>query len=259
MKTAEKQKTEPEIAEAAESVPAIVEPREAGLSLIDPAKVPAYFAKGGCDPLIQTLQAELDRFLPTIDISTPKGQKEVRSFLYKLARSRTAIDEAGKKFVAGPKAVAKVGDEERARVRKAIEAMEEKAGAALAEWESLQQKRIAAHQNAISEIEALAGFNPLIETIPNLTERLDQLGRWTNRAFDEFSLKARFAIDTTRKNLQDRIAAIEKATAEREAQEAIDLAESIRARKARDAEIAAKAAAKAKADAERMQQRKPPG
>lgn len=250
-KTAEKLKPTTEIEEP-ESVPAIVEPKETGLALIDPAKVPAYFAKDGGNPLIQMLEIEVDKFLPTQDISTEKGRKAIRSFLYKLKRSKNAIDDERKKFVSVPKAIAKVGDQEGARIWDAIEAMEKKAGAALAEWETSEAKRIDDHKKAIAVIESYRTPFAHAGTVAYLTECLDSLGRYANRDWQEFALKGKQALDGTRTYLESRIAAIEKEEADREAKEQEELAAQLRAKKIREQAIAEKAKADADAAAKRI-------
>lgn len=91
---------------------AAVPPQETALAV--------YSAPNGLEPWLQQIRAEIDGFTP--DISTRKGRDAIASMAYKVARSKTALDEVGKKLVADLKEVPKKIDAERKRVRDTLEA-----------------------------------------------------------------------------------------------------------------------------------------
>ena len=69
------------------------------LALIETTSPAEIFANNGLDALIERVEQEARS--AAIDISTKKGRDEVASLAHKIARSKTALDKAGKDLVAG--------------------------------------------------------------------------------------------------------------------------------------------------------------
>ena len=61
-------------------------------------KAEMVFVPGGVDSILERIFAEA-RSTPR-DISTPAGRDAIKSLAYKVARSKTALDDMGKKLVA---------------------------------------------------------------------------------------------------------------------------------------------------------------
>ncbi|HDL5089371.1 TPA: hypothetical protein PXD14_006379, partial [Pseudomonas aeruginosa] len=83
-----------------------------------PAKETAlqvYSAANGLDPFLAKIREEIDGFVP--DVTTRKGREAIASIAYKVARSKTALDNVGKELVAELKEVPKKIDAERKRMR----------------------------------------------------------------------------------------------------------------------------------------------
>ena len=74
-----------------------------------------YSAANGLDPFLQKIREEIDSFVP--DVATRKGREAIASIAYKVARSKTALDNVGKELVAELKEVPKKIDAERKRMR----------------------------------------------------------------------------------------------------------------------------------------------
>lgn len=70
-----------------------------------------FSAAQGLDPYLAQIRAEIDGFTP--DISTRKGRDAIASIAYKVARSKTALDNVGKELVAELKDIPKKIDAER--------------------------------------------------------------------------------------------------------------------------------------------------
>ncbi len=119
------------------------------LETLVPAQV---FTPGGVDPIIARIRAEVTA--EDIDISTPTGRKRCASLAYKVARSKTFLDDMGKKLVEGWKTSAKLVDAERDRVEAAEKAEQDRIAAEAAaqrrEQEAAERERarIAAQQKA---------------------------------------------------------------------------------------------------------------
>lgn len=94
------------------------------------------------DAMTKTLNAikeEVDSFVP--DLSTPTSRKEIASLAYKVAQSKTVLDNAGKTLTADWAAKKKLVDASRAEARKFLEDLKEKVRRPLTEWEDEQKRK----------------------------------------------------------------------------------------------------------------------
>src|SRR5690606_11791300 len=91
------------------------------------------------DEFYAHVQAEVDAFEP--DLSTDKGRKAIASLAYKIARTKTAIDDAGKKLNEEARAKINAVDAERRAVREHFDALSAKVRQPLTEWEEGEKKR----------------------------------------------------------------------------------------------------------------------
>lgn len=106
------------------------------------------------DPLIEAIEKEARSLVP--DVTTKKGRDAIASMAYKVARSKTYIDNAGKDLVAELKALPKQIDESRRVVRERLDALKDEVRRPLTEWEA-EQERIKAEEAMLAlHVEALA-------------------------------------------------------------------------------------------------------
>ena len=177
--------------------------------------------------LIQGIRAEVITEAP--DLSTATSRKRIASLAYKVAQSKTALDDLGKQLVSEWKTKSAAVDKERKRVRDELDALRDEVRKPLTDWEA-EQERIAAEAARI-EAERIA------------TEKAEA---------ERIEAERQEAIRKQLEEIAEREAAV-KAEEERIAREA---AAKIAAEKAeaerieREARIAAEAAEKAKRDAE---------
>ena len=76
--------------------------------LIVPTKENAlevYQKQNGLDPFLEQIKKEIDSFVP--DVTTKKGRDAIASMAYKVAKSKTALDDVGKELVADLKELPK--------------------------------------------------------------------------------------------------------------------------------------------------------
>ena len=69
--------------------------------LVVPSKENAlevYQKQNGLDPFLEQIKKEIDSFVP--DVTTKKGRDAIASMAYKVAKSKTALDDVGKELVA---------------------------------------------------------------------------------------------------------------------------------------------------------------
>lgn len=220
------------------------------VSTLTPATV---FAPGGMEGIISKLEAEvraIDR-----DISTPEGRDAVKSLAYKVARSKTALDEMGKELVADIKKQAGAIDADRKLARDRLDALKEEVRAPLTAWEEAEAKRIADHEAELVNI-VQAPTIVASMTSEQICAIKAQLEEKAGRNWEEFSDRALEAF----RDVMPKICALRDAAEQRE-RDAAELAELRRLkaereeadRKAEAERIAAQQAAERKAYEERRE------
>lgn len=115
-----------------------------------------FTGAGKLDELLAKIRQETATIVP--DVSCDKGRKEIASIAYKVARSKTVIDDAGKALVAEWKANSAKVDAERKKARDYLDSLKDEIRQPLNDWEA-EQERIAkeaaeAEERARAEAEA---------------------------------------------------------------------------------------------------------
>lgn len=110
------------------------------------------FAGDKLDQLLERIRSEAASLVP--DVTTDKGRKEIASTAYKVARSKTTIDEAGKELVGEWKRQAGEVDAARRKARDYLDNLRDEIRAPLTAWEE-EQDRIA-REKAEAEARAAA-------------------------------------------------------------------------------------------------------
>lgn len=219
--------------------------------------VEVFHDRARLDDLLSRIRDETATLVP--DVETDAGRKLIASTAYKVARSKTAIDDAGKALVDDWKRKAKVVDAERKHARDTLDALRDEVRAPLNEWEA-EQKRI--EEEAIEaarvrreqeEAERLAEIERREAAIREAEEKIEAAKRAEQeRIAAEAAAKAQAEREEAiRKEAAERAkqeAAEAQARAEREAAEAVARAE----QQAKEAAESAKAAAE-KADRDRAE------
>lgn len=216
------------------------------LVIVETLTPSVVFAPGGVEGIISKLEAEV-RALKT-DISTESGRKEIASIAYKVARSKTALDEMGKNLVADIKAQAGKIDADRRVIRDRLDALKDEVRKPLTDWEDAEKNRVSSHEQTLS------AMTQLLQTpaagSDDIRRHLDELSRLAQRDWQEFASRATATADEVRTRLNQSLADMTKR--EEEAAELARLrAEQVAREQAeREAKIAAEAAERAKAEAE---------
>lgn len=210
------------------------------------------FAPGGVDSIISKLEADV-RAIST-DISTDAGRKAIASLAYKVARSKTALDDMGKQLVADLKAQTGKIDAERRVIRDRLDALRDEVRKPLDDFEQAEKSRIDGHEAAITAMTQLLHTPAAISD--DVRRYIDELSRIAQRDWQEFSTRATATADDVRSRLNQSLADMTKR--EEEAAELARLrAEQIAREQAeREAKIAAEAAELARVAAENEAARK---
>jgi colicin import membrane protein len=108
------------------------------------------------------------------DLTTAKGRDEIKSLAYKVTRTKTALDDAGKELNAERRAAIDVVDEQRRAIRTELDALRDEARAPLDAWEAAEAARVAIIEAAIETINNSA-ILPVEYTSDDLAERIRAL------------------------------------------------------------------------------------
>ncbi|CAB4120797.1 hypothetical protein UFOVP5_34 [uncultured Caudovirales phage] len=100
------------------------------------------------------IEREVEAFEP--DTSTEKGRKAIKSMAYKITRTKTAIDDAGKHLNEEARARINAVDAERRAARERLSALAEQVRRPVDEWEAAEEARIARANELIASFRAAA-------------------------------------------------------------------------------------------------------
>ncbi|MDV9040938.1 hypothetical protein [Stenotrophomonas sp. RAC2] len=206
------------------------------------------FTGGGLDDLLARIRAEAVTLVP--NVKTVAGRKEIASIAYKVSRSKTAIDDAGKALVADLKKQTGDIDSARKKARDTLDALRDEVRKPLTDWEEeqarIERERAEAEERARAEAEAarlaeIARKEEEIRAREEAVRAAEEAERQRVAAEqaerERVEREARLQAEAAENAKREAAAAVERA--EREAREATERA----AREAAEAEQRAKDAA----------------
>lgn len=203
-----------------------------------------FSAEQGLDPYLSKIRQEIDGFVP--DVTTAKGRKEIASIAYKVAQSKTALDNVGKELVADLKEVPKKIDAERKRMRDLLDSWKDEVRAPLTAWEEAETARAAKHQANIDYMKLRLECRDLDSV--ELKENIAVIeGTIIGEHWEEYEAEAARLKDKVLTALRDALAIREKHEAELAAIAKFQAEQAAREQKEREERIAREAA-----EAERM-------
>lgn len=205
-----------------------------------------YSAANGLDPFLQKIREEIDGFVP--DVTTRKGREAIASIAYKVARSKTALDNVGKELVAELKEVPKKIDAERKRMRDLLESWQDEVRKPLTEWEEAEKARVAKHEAGIAQLKNTNTDGMTAALIGACIQDLDtcEIGpEW-----EEFEAEAHRIKAASLATLREALAKQEKHEAEQAELAELRRKQAEQEQKDREARIAQEAAEKAQREAE---------
>ena len=196
----------------------------------------------------EAVKAETDKLVP--DLTTEKGRAAIASMAFKVVKTKTAIDNAGKLLKEEAQATVTKVDAARREIRLKLEALSEEVRAPLTEWEENEKARLQQVEEFFTNLRQ-AGVVGADETADKIERRLSTVRAHTlDEDFDLALFGSR--MDEIRVLRADVIAALDRGL-ERLRREEADRAEleRLRAEAAeREAKERAEAEAKAAAEAE---------
>lgn len=205
---------------------------------IETLKPADVFTPGGVAKIIAGVETKVRAM--SIDTTTDDGRSEARSLAYKITRSKTALDEMGKNFVAELKKAAGVVDADRRTIRDRLDSLRDEVRKPVDDFEAAEEARKNGHTDALMRLNALAQFYDL-PSVADVSARHDAAIAICVRDWEEFAQQAEAMAESVR----DILGRAGNEAAAREAERA----ELERLRKAEAERVAIEQ--KAKADQER--------
>jgi colicin import membrane protein len=210
---------------------------------LTPAQV---FTDKGADSIIDQIEKEA-RAAP-IDISTEAGRKECASIAYKIALSKTFLDDMGKDLVAEWKTKSSKVDAERRKIRDRLDVLKDEIRKPLTDFENTKKARIVTHENQIATIQA---FGTLTSgSVHEINTNLEAISTIMQRDWEEFGKRATEVADATRARLQSQLTARQKYEADQAELHRLRDEQAKREQAEREDRIRREAAEKAQRDAE---------
>lgn len=209
----------------------------------------------------EAMKAECDAHVP--DLTTEKGRKAIASLAYKVARTKTAIDDAGKALNEEARARINAVDESRREIRAQLDELKDEVRKPLTDWENAEEARKAQVDQVINWLRDAAKIE-FDETADELRARMKVVEKtsfpadiFQGHAAQGSALKATAlsALGTVAARMDQEEAQraelerLRAEAAEREERERIKR-ESEEAERKREAEVKAAAEAKARAEEE---------
>lgn len=213
-----------------------------------------FRAENGIDPIIAKIAAKVREHKP--DLSTDKGRKAIASLAYAVARSKTALDEAGKQLNEEARAQIGVVDAARKKLRDQLDALRDEARKPLDEWEAAEKARVDALKARLDRLTNAAPDEDISDKIKAMIARVEIA--MIDDTWQEYLPMAAKAKDATLARLRAQLVATE--TRETEAAELAHLRAEAAAREEADRlrreaeEAEARRIAAEKAEAERLSQ-----
>ena len=184
------------------------------LTLPPPDVLPGLFKEPSeIDKLVAHVEAVARAHKP--DTSTTKGRAAIRKLAADVARSKTGLDDAGKNLNAALREQINAVDAVRREARERLDALKVEVRQPLTDWEAAEEARKARHAEQIEWL-ATAAETVAADDLPMLRVQLGHVaGYLVDGSFEEFENEAHRAKAAAIASLEQKIAAAEKAEADR--------------------------------------------
>ena len=150
------------------------------------------FKPGALDHILACIEAEARKEASGLEISTEASRQAIASLAYKIARSKTYIDDQGKSLTEDARKQINAVNGDRKVARERLDGLKDEIRKPLTEWENLDKDRQAAHEEALNEIES-AGASSISRwqsfSAEAMRDRLKEIIADT-RDWEEFSQRA---------------------------------------------------------------------
>ena len=221
------------------------------LKEVEVLPIEKLFERETIDPILERIRLEITA-IPT-DISTTAGRKFIASLAFKIARSKTFIEERHKELVYKEKARLAAIDGEWKRIRENLDALKTEVRKPLTDWEQKEDDRVFAHEQHITRLEDWIKLRVDCATA-DIAARIALVEADDISQMEEFEKRATEAKAHSLEYLRDWLARSVKADAERAELDRLRIEKENRDREERERQIVAQATKDAEARAARQVQ-----
>ena len=222
------------------------------IALVGPAQLGAAFTSGDMiELLLAQVEAKVRAHVP--DLTTAKGRDAIKSLAYAVSRSKTALDDAGKKLTEDARAQIADVNAQRKVITDRLDALRDEARKPLTDWEAAEETRKADLMRRLQRIEPVwpADTLPSVEALAGHIANVEAIA--IDNSWQEFEDQAQLRKDRALAKLRPMHAAA--VVREEQAAELAQLRAEAEARRAEDAKRAAEEQAKRDAEAAAERQR----
>lgn len=184
-------------------------------------KPATVFTPGGSTPYLQLVRVDVERQRKTgkLDVSSEQNREFVRTYAYKIVRTRTTgEDKADKLLEDAKKLIADVTSEKKFFVAE-MKKLHHEVRDPLTMWENRDKERQGAHEQALGEIYDACMFIGA-PTIEALKARIERIKGHATRNWQEYQDRATSALEQAKPALETMLAKAEKAEEDRKELEA---------------------------------------
>lgn len=164
---------------------------DTALAILTPESLPAVFESGEkVDEVLRRIADAARSHVP--DLTTVSGRKAIASNANKVARSKTALDDAGSSLVASRRAEIQAVDAERRRIRAFLDDLKAEVRAPLTEWEEAEEKRVNDLAMRMADFCIRSDGRSTTEELRSELARIEAIaldGSWQERAAEAGILK----------------------------------------------------------------------
>lgn len=220
------------------------------LEALNTVKPLELYNPGNIDLVLTKIRTEVSG--KTFDVTTKKGRDEVASLAYKISRSKTFLDDVGKKLGEDAKKIVDSINAERRKVKESLDALRDEVRKPLTDWEAAEESRVKGHTDAIEHIKnlgATAELNWMSMTMDQLVNGREHVQTLT-RNWEEFEGPAKEASEIALSKINIAISRLEQYQAQQAEIERLKTEAAERTRKENEERIAREAADKARKEAE---------
>lgn len=208
------------------------------------------------DRVLKLVRAKIDAFksdMPSAE--TASGRKEIASFAFKIAKSKTAIEEVGAALAKEAKEIPKRIDANRKHIKDTLDAWRDEVRQPVTDWEKAEEERIDRIKDNLAELTGTIDDQMwMTRSSEILRERIDDIERdfadVSEGRFGEYASAAAELKTKAIEVLRERIAVADKREAEAAELARLRAEAEERAKRDREDQIAREAAEKAKREAE---------
>lgn len=166
------------------------------------------------DDLFNHIRSEIEAFKP--DLSTAKGRDAIKSFAFKITRTKTAVDDAGKKLTEEWRTKTSAVNEARREAKEELSAMADAVRKPLTDWEEAEKLRVDQCRETIQRLKAAMNvyIEDTSETVRARGKEIYEIALDPER-FGDMLAEAEDAKSTTVASLRAALTRLEKEEADK--------------------------------------------